>query len=530
MSSSSSSASSQLDCDSIYNPEIPLLLPNVRNSQQQQLQHSIPADTPNLVPIRTVAAPMVAASDYAFRSLVRQHHADLTFTQMLHARNLISDKTFYKSHWDLWEFLNIPDPTSSSGISEAPRLLLPAQRNLLGEDDDAFGDASHPHPPPNPEATRGPVIVQLAGHAVNPVVQAALKLVESTHGQLTGIDFNLGCPQGIARKGRYGAFLMQDDPVLVATILSALRRALPKIVTVSAKIRLPLTPTEQSERLRRLCDSGIDFVTIHGRDLTENKTTVSAVRLERLTRAVATVHEHAGIPVIVNGGIETAHDIEALLRTTKAAAVMSSEALLERPTLFRDYHALYPYKCHHSDQRNTNGMANSKQTQQPYVMGTISSTPRERFDEQCHSARTYLHWCRYAPPVPGVLGIQGGSFNVVRGHLFKILYRYTNEHIDLRDKLADSFSLQRLSQAEELLQTLQIRYHDLTDVEWDALPSSQYPASSWYRRHWKTSDLSTSLEHTINLSGDSLDERKQLARARIAALKERKQKATAANL
>ena len=40
------------------------------------------------------------------------------------------------------------------------------------------------------------------------------------------------------------------------------------------------------------------------------------------------------IPVVANGGVETRADAESLLEATGADAVMSSEGLLEDPSLF----------------------------------------------------------------------------------------------------------------------------------------------------------------------------------------------------
>lgn len=372
------------------------------------------------------------------------------------------------------------------------------------------------------------MIAQLAGNDVDLVVRAAELLVQSTQKGLVGIDFNLGCPQGIARKGNYGAFFMEDDEATVYHILAKLRQTLPPSVTVSAKIRLPLNPKHQADRIRRLCDTGIDFLTVHGRDLTENKATVSAVHVDRMAAAVETANLHAGIPVIVNGGIETAADVTNMLYATGAAAVMSSEALLERPTLF--------LKTGHGN------------------AAAAMTLPQARFEEQWQSAATYLQWCRYAPPVPGVLGVKGGSFNIVRGHLFKILYRYlAQDHVDLRDALANHFTCQRLEQAESLLQTLKERYRHLTDAEWEALPSSVgYPGTTWYRRHWAAAaatastattatvhhhyhhhqrskwNPATGSEQHVTTPAQSVDERKQQMRERIAKLRSHKEDAATA--
>lgn len=144
-----------------------------------------------LAALQTVAAPMVAASDYPFRCLCRQYGVDLGFSQMLHARNLLTDATFLRNHIDFYEYSN----NNEEAVS-----LTSAQANLLLLNSDQQVRASTLTEGDRERYRRGPLIVQLAGHDVDTVVRAAQFLYDTTNGQLDGVDLNLGCPQGIARK------------------------------------------------------------------------------------------------------------------------------------------------------------------------------------------------------------------------------------------------------------------------------------------------------------------------------------------
>jgi tRNA-dihydrouridine synthase len=455
--------------------------------QLEDIQPKIPLYLPGSnQAIRTVAAPMVAASDYPFRCLCRQYRTDLVFTQMWHSKNYVEQDPFRRNHYDLFEYRN-------SSRDSNKNILLPAQENLLKRDKDGYVP-SNKCEPPDSNATCGPVIVQLAGHEPDIVVRAAEMILEASEHQVAGIDLNLGCPQGIARKGNYGAFLMESDEARVYAVLKTLRKRLPASVAVSAKIRLPLDPSAQEGRIQRLAETGIHFLTVHGRDLTENKTKTGPVHVDRLRDAVQTAND-CGIPVIANGGIESFHDAIQILHETGAAAIMSSEALLERPNLF--------------------------------AAADIPTTPRGRLEEQLRLASEYLEWARFSPPLPGVLGEQNGSFNCIRTHLFKILYRFLEDHVDLRDTLACHRSCNRLEQAQDLVGILQERYHRLSDEELASCSSSDYPNSSWYRRHWNAPEQgenkrSDSLFETADVL--SIDERKELIKNRISKLRADKQK------
>ena len=310
------------------------------------------------------------------------------------------------------------------------------------------------------------MVVQLAGNDADVMLDAAQIVLDlAPPDVVVGFDVNLGCPQGIARKGRYGAFLFEQDEPLVLDMLRHLRRNLPSSVAVSAKIRLPLHDNANNDVLKRriqqlLLHSGVDFVTVHGRTLRENKTTVGPCRWDQIRVAVETAQQCVpNFPVVANGGIEHYGCVQRAMDETGAAAVMSSEALLETPNLFSPTHNLV--------------VADNAHDQDPL---------RLVLDRQLGLTREYLDLVMEYPPLPGVSGY---SFNLVRGHLFKMLHRYLQFHPDLRNRLGDSEDITNVGKSLSLVDELESRY-----ASDDALHQclSARPASSWYRRYWHIHD------------------------------------------
>eukprot|EP00977_Amphora_coffeiformis_P001485 scaffold294_cov221-Amphora_coffeaeformis.AAC.41 len=438
---------------------------------------------------------------------------------MLHVGNLNKEAprgTFWQNHVDFWE-----QGTHANGV-----ITTVAQEQLL--QGLSHERKSEQDLPPNwRDYTRGPLIVQLAGHEPDAVVQAALSLYEAHPDQITGFDLNCGCPQQIARKGNYGAFFVEaDNGIQASRVLRALRQALPADeVTVSCKCRLPLVDENDDgdanqqflvswkERVSRLHETGIDFLTVHGRNLKENKTQTGPAHTAAIRHAVEWLGQSSNsIPVIANGGIEHYGDVQRLFRNTGAAAVMSSEGLLERPDLF-----LPTSGCNSDSDTDTD-------------TDTDEESPRQILDRQFQITHHYLAWVSLYPPLPGVLGQQSGSFNVVRGHLFKFLHRYWQEQPDLREQLSCHTRSLCLQNAYDLVDELYQRYDHLSDAELVQKGSSR-PEASWYRRHWNAMGVTsvTSPRHAVIKQEETLSvtERKALMQNRIAQLRKQRQERTA---
>ena len=130
----------------------------------------------------------------AFRLLCRHHGTELCYTQMMHSRNFLEGAKHRKENWD-----PLAESLARSGGRLPPWLALKGLRPA------ATGAAA---------SSEGPLIAQFCGDDPS-VVSAAARYVQ---GGVDGVDLNLGCPQAIARKGHYGAYLLRE-PKLVQKIV-----------------------------------------------------------------------------------------------------------------------------------------------------------------------------------------------------------------------------------------------------------------------------------------------------------------------
>ena len=164
---------------------------------------------------RHVCAPMVEQSELSFRQLCRRYGTTLAFTPMFHAR-------LFLEHADYRAEMFNPELDGNSAVGDRP------------------------------------LFVQFCANQPDTLLSAA-RLVEA---HCDAVDINFGCPQGIAKKGNYGSFLMEDFP-LVFALINKLHTSLR--VPVTCKIRR-FDDDARTLQYAKLCaDAGASVLTIHGR-------------------------------------------------------------------------------------------------------------------------------------------------------------------------------------------------------------------------------------------------------------------------
>ncbi|CAI2318287.1 unnamed protein product [Caenorhabditis sp. 36 PRJEB53466] len=231
--------------------------------------------------ITKVLAPMVDQSELAFRMFGRKYGAQLTFTPMIHAHLFVNDGTYRRN---------------SLAMVKADR----------------------------------PLIVQFCANKVDTFLSAC-RLVESV---CDGVDLNLGCPQMVAKRGRYGSWL-QDELDLICEMIRAVRDycRLP----VSCKIRVRESREQTVEYAKRLVQAGASMLTVHGRTRDMKGAETGLADWSRIRDVVEAVG--GLVPVLANGNIQFPGDVERCMTGTGAVAVMSAEGLLYNPLIFHDANA-----------------------------------------------------------------------------------------------------------------------------------------------------------------------------------------------
>lgn len=223
----------------------------------------------------------------------------LAYTPMIHSR-LFSETVKFRNH-------NF-QPTRSG---------LPSIPDPAVVDSDVYLDG-------NPSIDR-PLFVQFCANNPDELLKAA-KYVQP---YCDAVDLNLGCPQGIARTGHYGAYL-QEDWNLISQLINNLHNNLH--VPVTAKMRILETREKTLEYAKVILSAGASMITVHGRqrDQKGHKTGLADWAMLRYLRE----NLPPDTVIFANGNILQHEDIEKCLEETGADGVMSAEGNLYDPSIF----------------------------------------------------------------------------------------------------------------------------------------------------------------------------------------------------
>ncbi|RAK78451.1 tRNA-dihydrouridine synthase family protein [Aspergillus fijiensis CBS 313.89] len=247
-----------------------------------------------------IIAPMVDRSEFAWRMLTRsflppeEQKQILAYSPMYHARLFREQPNVRAQHFH---------PTRAAAGKEG--------------DESLFLDG-------NPAIDR-PLFVQFCANDPDDFLEAARHVAP----YCDAVDLNLGCPQGIAKRGHYGAFL-QEDWDLIYKLINRLHTELP--IPVTAKFRIQETKEKTLEYAKMILSAGASIIAVHGRRREQkgHNTGVadwSYIRYLRDNLPPETV-------IFANGNNLNYDDLDRCLEATGADAVMSAEGNLSDPSIF----------------------------------------------------------------------------------------------------------------------------------------------------------------------------------------------------
>ncbi|KAF5373990.1 hypothetical protein D9615_009890 [Tricholomella constricta] len=204
---------------------------------------------------RVLGSPKYVCGAIAFRKLTRRYGAKLVYTPMINAKSYsLQDVRRYNTQI-------LPRAVSAFSLASS------SDTNRL-------------------------LIVQFWANSPEHLLAAA-KLVEA---HCDAVDINLGCPQEIARRGYYGAFLM-DEWDLVFDLINTLHKNLSVPVTTKFRVFPDVERTvAYAQMLKR---AGTQILTCHGRTREQRGQNSGLASYAHIRAVKAAVR----VPVFANGNV-----------------------------------------------------------------------------------------------------------------------------------------------------------------------------------------------------------------------------------
>lgn len=366
-----------------------------------------------------VVAPMVDQSDLPFRLLCRKYGSNLCFTPMIHARLFIEKKIYRDKFWDY--------------------------ENKVGELD-------------------RPLVAQFCSSDIPSLVQAAYSIQH----QVDAIDLNCGCPQNIAKRGNYGAFLLEEPHKLIPIV-----RALSGILDIPITVKVRILPSGLKDSLnlyQQIIDAGASMLTIHGRNRFQKGQETGKADWNAIRTVVDKYSEQ--IPILANGSIQDITCVRKCLVETQADGVMTSEAILEYPALFTGFYYnqdIVPESD--TPTTSTSPPAEEEKRKSFYEEDDdeIHKSP-DRAIGRLQLAQEFLDMCRMYPPHHGG---QGTGFKCMRVHLHRFLHCDLQDSQEIRTKLTRSDTFEELQHIIDCVRS--------THEQKEHIVKEEQP--SWYVRH-----------------------------------------------
>ncbi|MBI3543655.1 MAG: tRNA-dihydrouridine synthase family protein [Deltaproteobacteria bacterium] len=223
------------------------------------------------------------------------------------------------------------------GVTDAPMRALMSERGGFSfcvteffrvSQDVPYGRAFRVHAPEVRDGWKTPsgslVQLQLLGGDADKLAETALRACRVG---APGIDLNFGCPAPTVNKHDGGATLLKY-PERIREIVGAVRRAVPKDIPVSAKLRLGWDTIEPIHRNAEMAaEGGASWITIHGRTKTQGYMPPA------YWGPIGEVRRRLGIPVVANGEIWTLDDMRRCRDETGSEHFMLGRSALADPTL-----------------------------------------------------------------------------------------------------------------------------------------------------------------------------------------------------